>query len=138
MLARKPRRRGAQLVESAIVIPVLMVILIGMIIGASGVFANSQVAMLAREGARWASVHGPTYASENSQPQATQATVLSQGILPMAAGLSSSRVQCASLTWTPSAANATAVTVKVTYQWNPLIFFPPMTMSSTSQQPVTY
>ena len=136
MLARKPRRRGGQLVEAAIVMPVLVIMLVGMIIGAAGVFANSQVAMLAREGARWASVHGPTYASENSQPQATAATVLSQGILPMAGGLDPSNFQPA-----PTLAfnsTSTTVTVKVSYQWNPLLYFPPVTLTSTAQQNVTY
>jgi Flp pilus assembly protein TadG len=134
---QKRRRSGAATVEAAAVIPVFILIILGMIIGSAGVFSNTQVAMLAREGARYAAVHGPTYASETGQPQATWSTVQTNAVLPLAAGLYSGGIS-GSLTWSPNTANASTVTVRVNYQWSPLLYFPAMQLSSTSTLPVTY
>src|SRR5437763_529552 len=53
--------RGAVMVEAAIVLPTLFIILIGMITIGMGIFRYQQVAALAREGARYAAVHGAQY-----------------------------------------------------------------------------
>ena len=60
MIRRLQRRRGAALVETAFVFPVLIVLMIGLIVGALGVFRYQEVASLAREGSRYASLHGAT------------------------------------------------------------------------------
>jgi Flp pilus assembly protein TadG len=141
-------------VEAAIVLPVLFTLMLGLIVGAMGIFQYQQMAALAREGARYASVHGGQYKSETGNAYATQATVLSEGILPKAGGLDTSRLG-ATVSWTNT--NATSgpmptylydttnniyrrnwVTVTVTYQWSPLMIFPNVTLSSTAKMAQAY
>jgi len=54
----RSRSRGQGLVEFALVLPVFMVILIGMVDLGRAIWANNAVANAAREAARFASVHG--------------------------------------------------------------------------------
>jgi Flp pilus assembly protein TadG len=54
----KARSRGQALVEFALVLPIFLVLLFGMIDIGRVVWANDDLANAAREGARWASVHG--------------------------------------------------------------------------------
>ena len=54
----RSRARGQGLVEFALVLPVFMVILIGMVDLGRAIWANNAVANSAREAARFASVHG--------------------------------------------------------------------------------
>ena len=72
--ANSQKRRGATLVEAAIVYSVLFQLLIGMIVGGLGVFRYQQVASLAREGARYASVRGTQYATNTGIPPTLPAT----------------------------------------------------------------
>jgi Flp pilus assembly protein TadG len=58
ILRRPDRSRGQGLVEFALVLPVFMVILIGMVDMGRAIWANNSVANAAREAARFASVHG--------------------------------------------------------------------------------
>ncbi len=55
------RRRGATAVEFAVVAPVVLLFVFGLIVGGLGVFRYQEVAHLAREGARYASTHGGIY-----------------------------------------------------------------------------
>jgi hypothetical protein len=55
---RRERSRGQGLVEFALVLPVFMVILIGMVDLGRAIWANNSAANAAREAARFASVHG--------------------------------------------------------------------------------
>ena len=131
---RSSRRRGVVLIESAIVYSVLMMLILGTIVMGLGVFRYQQIASLAREASRWASVHGPTYQSENSASAPTDqdvynATVGKAVILTTSAltfDLDQTQLQ-----------NGTA-SVKVTYTWTPEAYFSPITMSSTAVMPVTY
>ena len=52
------------MVEAAVVYPITMLILIGMVVLGIGVFRYDQLQFLRVRCARYASVHGPTYASE--------------------------------------------------------------------------
>ena len=58
---RHDKRKGATIVESAIVYPVTFLLLLGLVIGSMGVFRYQEVASLARAGARYASTHGNQY-----------------------------------------------------------------------------
>jgi len=58
---RSSRRRGTTLVECAIIYPLVFFLLLGLIIGAMGVFRYQEVASLARTAARYASTHGAKY-----------------------------------------------------------------------------
>jgi Flp pilus assembly protein TadG len=150
MLLRPPptRRRAASLVEVALVYPVIILLTIGLIIVAMGVYDYLQVTALAREGARWALVHGGQYQQETGNPMATKATILSTAIVPKAIGLDTTKLD-ASVSWDNSseipiyddASGNVAfnrVTVTVTYQWTPLMYLSPMTFSSTSVMMMQY
>ena len=63
-----PPRRGVQVVETAIVLPVVMMLTLGTCSTAMGVYYYQLVATLAREGARYASVHGSQYAAVRGLP----------------------------------------------------------------------
>jgi Flp pilus assembly protein TadG len=149
---RRPLRRGVVMVESAIVLPILFMFTIGLIVIGLGVFRYQQVAALAREGARYASVHGAQYAAESSNSAATPSDVYNNAILPQAVGLNPSNLTY-SVTWdasnSPTSANASSnppgaplvntVTVSVTYSWVPEMYLAgPINLSSTAVMPVSY
>jgi Flp pilus assembly protein TadG len=143
MIPKRDRadRRGAAMLEAAMVYPVTMLLLIGTVVLGIAVFRYEQVQSLAREGARYASVHGPTYASEQNASYATNATVLSY-IETMAVGMQSSVLSC-SVTWSPSPPSASIpsiVTVELSYSWVPEAYFKKQAVSLTasSSMPVTY
>ena len=56
------RRRGATVVEFAIVLPVLSLLLFGTIIGGLGVFRYQRIANMARDASRYAAVHSAQWA----------------------------------------------------------------------------
>jgi hypothetical protein len=60
------RRRGASVVEASIAGPVAMLMVLAIVIGAIGIFNYQQIAFVARETARFASVHGAQYAKNNA------------------------------------------------------------------------
>ena len=60
------RRWGGTLVEGAVVGSLSLMLLLGTVVVGLGVFRYQQVADLAREGTRYAAVHGPTWVSKNS------------------------------------------------------------------------
>ena len=87
-----PPRRGVQVVEAAIVLPVVMMLILGTCSTAMGVYYYQLVATLAREGARYASVHGTQYAADTGNSAATAADIYNNAIMPMAVGLNSSNL----------------------------------------------
>jgi Flp pilus assembly protein TadG len=124
--------RGVTLVEVAITAPITFLLLIGLIVGSLGTFRYQQVATLAREGATYASNHGPYYQSRYGFRKATSETVLSNVIIPLAAGLDTSALHC-TLTYDTSANTAT---VKLDYDWLPEGLLPATKLSSTSVMPI--
>lgn len=125
---RRPlrNRKGATLVEMAIVLPPLMLMGIGLCVAELGVFRYHQVASLAHESARWASVHGKNYARRAKKPIASTNDILNNVIEPRATGLDLSKLTSV-LEWNE---NFTAVTVTVSYQWTPeALFFAPKTFT---------
>jgi hypothetical protein len=137
MIRRHPRsrgRRGATALECAAVYPVAVLLLMGTCIMSLGVFRYQQLQFLAREGARYASVHGPTYASESGQSMATTSTVQAQ-VQGMAVGLSG--LDCTAVNYS-STTMPCSVSVTLTYTWTPEKLFSPITWTVTSTMPVTY
>lgn len=129
------------MVEAAAVYPLTMVLLIGTVVLGIAVFRYQQLQALAREGARYASVHGPTYASQQNSSIATSATVLAY-IENLAVGMKTSDLSC-TLTWNPSppaTSPASTVTVQVSYVWIPEAYFnkQAVTLTASSTMPVTY
>lgn len=142
------RRRAATTVESAIVYPLTFLFLLGLLVGGMGVFRYQQVASLAREGARWASVRGGQYGKDTGQQAATAQDVHTNVVLANAVSLDPAALQTA-VTWNPDnwPSHATSdngnavthtVTVTVTYQWIPEAYLGGITLSSTSVMPISY
>ena len=70
----RSRRSGAAAVEGALIMSAMLMLTLGMIIGAMGVYRYNELAHLSHDCARFASVHGTTYASENSAAIAASTT----------------------------------------------------------------
>lgn len=136
----RPRRRGAATVEYAIVLPIFFMLTFGTIIVGYGVFASNEMAAVAREGARWAAVHGGNWKKENSKPLTTAADVYTKGILPHVAGLNTSKLTY-SVTWSdPNQMSSppSTVTVTVNYSWTPQLYLGPMTLTGKSTMTMSY
>jgi Flp pilus assembly protein TadG len=161
MLLKRKVRTGAVTVESACVYPVLFLLLLGIMLLGISVFRYQQVAHIAREAARWASVHGGQYAKENATPAATAQAVYENAIAPQAAGMKLTDLSY-SVTWGTDAtgnpltsptstvlvtdpvsgqsgyvAVSNTVTVTVTYSWNTGLFGV-IPVSSTSVNTISY
>jgi Flp pilus assembly protein TadG len=138
------------MVEFAVVGSASLLILLGLLIGGLGIFRYQQVAGLARQASRWASVHGTQYAQDTKNPAATAQDVYDKVIAPRAAGLDLARLHY-SVTWNTSNSPshtatvsgqqeevANTVTVTIRYQWIPEAYLRPVTLSSTSVSVMSY
>jgi Flp pilus assembly protein TadG len=134
-------RRGTSLVEAAVVYPTTLLLLIGTLVLGLGVYRYQQLESLAREGARYAAVHGPTYASEQNSSYATSTTVLAAiDALAAGGGIQTSDLSC-TVTWSPNPPTASppsTVTVQLTYTWVPEGYFSSTNWTVSSTMPVTY
>jgi hypothetical protein len=138
-------------VESAFVYPVVFLLLLGMLVGAAGIFRYSQLSSLSREAARYASVHGGQYAKEMKVNAPTPADIYNAAVVPKAEGFDMSQLNY-SITYNTSNfpyhtildANKNvipvqnSVTVTLTYQWVPETFLGGVTLSSTSVMPMSF
>jgi Flp pilus assembly protein TadG len=143
------RRRGSVATESVVVIPVLVFLILATLVGGFGVFRYQQIALLAREGARYASVHGGQYQLETGNTAATPQDVYNNAIRPYAVNLDLSQLSY-TVTWNtsnmPYSVNSdyekptnNTVTVTVTYNWFPEAYLVgPIVLSSTSTMPMSY
>lgn len=154
-LNQKPRR-GISLVEFALVSSLGMLLLLGLLAGCLGIFRYQQVAALAREAARYASVHGSDYTKDASgHPNVSKADI--QNALASRATLLDLSKLGYSITWaaesaTPPLSNSVfytnpvngfitqnTVAVTVTYEWKPEVFFgKSIILTSTSVATMSY
>ena len=142
-------RQGTTTVELAVICPIAFFLIFATIVGGLGVFRYQQVASLAREGARWASVHGSEYARDTGQPAATAEDVFNAVIQPAAVALDANYLTYA-VTWDSSNDPLTVdenyerpfgntVTVRVNYAWFPEMYLVgPYTLTSTSTAQMVY
>jgi Flp pilus assembly protein TadG len=137
MRIQNPSRSGVTIVESAIVLPVFFLLIIGMIVGGLGVFRYQEVASLAREASRWASVRGSTYSQTTGNTAATAKDVYDGAIVPNVVALDKSKLTYA-VTWAPDNRQGSQVTVRITYRWVPEAFLGGMDLSSTSTSTISY
>ena len=151
MLQRRQRRQrsGAVVLESALAYAITFLLVLGLVVGGMGVFRYQEVAALAREGARYAAVHGAQYADETGNAAATAQDIFQTAIRPKAIGLNPDYLTY-SVTWKNSNRPLTVTTdyerpsgntvsVTVTYQWLPELFFgSAITLSSTSTVQMAY
>jgi Flp pilus assembly protein TadG len=134
------RRSGATAVEAAVILPVLLIFTIGVVIGGLGIFRYQEVALLAREGSRWASVHGATYQSEAGAASPVTATdVYNNGMKPLVVALDTSKLTY-TVTYSPDMTSPnSSVTVTVNYQWLPEAYLiGPIKLSCTSTRLMAY
>ena len=143
------RRRGATTVEFAVACPIAFFLIFATIIGGLAVYRYQQVAALAREGARYASVHGGQYEQETGNPAARPQDVYDQAIDPLAVGLDRDRLTY-TVTWDkdnlPFSVDenyedptGNTVTVTVNYEWIPEMYLlGPFTLTSTSVSQMYY
>jgi Flp pilus assembly protein TadG len=154
------QRRGALAVEGAIVYSVLLVLLLALIVGGIGVFRYQQVACMAREGARWASLHGADWQWDGNYKPSTQDQVLQQAVLPFAVGMDPSAVSIQVQFLDRASGSASGwdsvghpinsrddvnnrvtnrVRVTVTYQWVPgALLTSPLYLTSSSEVTMWY
>lgn len=130
------RRSGAALVEAAIVIPVILILLYGLICGALMVLAVDEVETATREAARYASVRGSSYAFNSGTSAATPESI-AQYAKDHGVTLDRSKMTC-NVTWDKTNRPGNYVTVEVRYQWPGLGPFPAREMVSRSTMLITY
>ncbi len=158
------RRRGASVLEAAIVLPLTFLLLIGLIVGAIGISRLNQIAELARAAARYAATKGTEYQQEGGAGY-TQQQIIDAAITPRAASLTplgvtiqvilpdGTAVDWDSSYWAgPPQRNKTytymtdngqikmnRVRVRLTYQWMPeMALVGPFTLTRTSEQVMAY
>jgi hypothetical protein len=129
--------------------PVAILFVLALVIGGMGIFRYQELASIAREASRWASVHGAQYQQDTGQSMATAQDVYNNVIAPNAIALDTSKLSY-SVTWntdnrpyhTTIVNNQlvpvqNTVTVTLTYQWIPEAYFGGFTLTSTSTLPMT-
>jgi Flp pilus assembly protein TadG len=137
MPTKSRRRNAAHVPECAISCSIVCLLLFGLIIGGLGVFRYQEVASLARDGSRYASLHGDQYQKGTGKAAATASDVHQNAILPNAIALDSSQLT-STVNWNPDNKAGSTVTVTVSYHWIPEAFLPSMNLSSTSTAVVLY
>jgi hypothetical protein len=147
---KSSRRLAATLVESGLVLSVTFSFIVGLVVIALGVFRYQQTAAVVREAARWASVHGGLYAQETGQPAATQESVKNQVIPRYSTGLDPNFITAFTVTWDNASElplyfdsvnqvwKSNAVHVTISYQWLPEAYLGGITLTSTSEMPMSY
>ncbi len=153
------RRSGAYAVEAAIVIPVMIFLLLGLLLGGMGVFHYQQVACQAREAARYACVRGADFRRDTKQASPTQEAIFEQAVLPFAASMDTTQLTLsvewidegsgAAYAWDSASKTIKSITplgeyvtnmvrVTVTYVWSPGMFISPVTITSVSELPMSF
>jgi Flp pilus assembly protein TadG len=144
MRLRRQVRSGGSLLELALTGSFTFLLLLGLLVGGLGVFRYQQVARLARDATRYASVHGTLYAQTTGNTAASSTDVYNNAIVPNAQGLTLSKLTY-SVSWSTSNSPyhtatvsgsqvnvANTVTVTINYNWIPEAFLGGITLTSTS------
>jgi len=158
VLSARPRRSAAMALETAVVLPVLMLLVFAIIEGGMGIFRYQLVACQAREAARYASVHGADWQSDTNNLPVTQNDIIQKVVLPLAVGMDTSqlsvRVQWVDRSsgvvydWDGSLQYVKSLTaqgeyvtnnVRITtvYNWVPTFFSNSIQLQSTSEMPMS-
>lgn len=142
MIARsrpaRGRRRGATLLEYAVALPILLMLTLGMVSLGQGASQSQMIAMLAREGARYASVRGADYQAATGKSATTQADVVAGGITPRVAGFPAGSLTTAVAWSSPDQAVGSTVTVTVSYSYPSAAYLGTVPMSSTAVMTISY
>jgi Flp pilus assembly protein TadG len=144
------RRSGAAMLEGGLVLSGFFLLTAGVMVLAMGVYRYQQVASLAREACRYASVHGGQYAQDTGQPMATPQSIYNNVIKPNAVGMDLSKLGY-NIQWdnanempfylkTPATNQylRNRVKVSITYQWIPEFYLSPMFWGMDSEMEMSY
>ena len=158
-------RSAATAVEFAVVGVITFFLVFALCVGAMGVFRYQEVAHLAREGSRYASVHGGQYHLDGIDSQTGVPQVVSTAdLVPIIQGRAvvlDPSLLTVSVSWSVPGysppnmpfyddtdpnlippgqiALLNYVTVTVTYQWTPVLYLTgPITLTSTSTVQMSY
>ncbi len=113
----KPRRKGQSLLEFALLLPILVLVFLGVFDCARALWYSNTLSQAAREGTRYATVHGST--SPNPLGPGDH-YALTQSIRRLIVGMDSSQV-VVNPTWQDGSISAgSLVTVEVSYRYVPL------------------
>ncbi len=134
MRIQKSRRKAAVAVESAFILPILLTILLAIIVGAFAIFIYQQTASLAREGARYAAVHGAYYQQSQAAPPISDSAIYDNAIGPRMVSMDAANLTY-SITWNPDRRPGSYVTVTITYQLSVPIYGD-LTLTSTSTEQI--
>ena len=137
MLKRQCTRHGVTAVECSLIFPLAFMFLAGTIICGIGVFRYQEIAALAREAARYASVRGSRYEFDSGNWTPTADQIYQDVILPRAVSLDTKQLTY-SVTWTPDNRQGGLVTVQLNYYWIPEAFLGGVQFSSTSTMMISY
>jgi Flp pilus assembly protein TadG len=146
---RERCRRGATLLEVAIVLPVTFFLIFALVVGVVGVFSYQEVASLTRTAGRYASTHGAQYRKDAGLAIGTAAawqTDINANAVQPAVIMLDPNLLSMQATW-PDVVNqpgmpdnwpTATVTVTITYQWFPELYLVgPYQMTSTSCMVIT-
>jgi Flp pilus assembly protein TadG len=125
-------RRGATLVEMALVAPVTLLLLLGIIVGGIVCFRAQQMQTLASEGARWAALHGPKYAKQHGRGLPTNHEIFTKAMQPLATSLSPDQLTY-DVQWDRAQSK---VVVDVRYQFSSRFFGRVWNLNARSESPL--
>ena len=118
MLRWLHKRQGAQsLVEFAIIVPLFMIFVFGIIDFGFGLKAYISVTQATREGARYASIGNPSGGPYTSCTAATPTTVIGKVCTTMS-GVKQSDIQSITVNCGPSCASGNTVSVASSYHYH--------------------
>ena len=127
--SRIRKQRGTGLVEAAVTLPVLLTMLFGIMDFGRALFAYNDITYAAREGTRFAMVHGST------SQHAASATDVQSIVSNYTDGLDPNALSVIT-TWSPDNKPGSNVTVQVQYTFTPMTpFFStmPIALGASSQ-----
>ncbi len=125
------------MLEFSLVLPIFLVLTLGTAVLALGVSQFQLVAVLAREGARWASIRGAEYQQTTGKAAASAGDVYAQAILPRAPGIAPGDISCG-VAWSPDNRPGSTVSVTINYRWTPAAYLGTINISDTSVMTVAY
>lgn len=129
-VTRDPSRRGSTVVEFTLVFILFLVLLLGVVEIGGAVWTYTTVAFAARQGARFAMIHGsanPVLDGGGNDITDTQVEAVVQA---NAVGLDPSKIVVDPPTWTPDRSRGSIVELQVSYPYT--LFVSPLVLPQTT------
>ena len=129
-VTRDPTRRGSTVVEFSLVFVLFLVLILGVMEIGGAVWTYTTVAFAARQGARFAMVHGNANPVLDGQGNDVTDTQVQAFVKANAVGLDQSKLVVNPPTWTPDRNRGSIVELQVSYPYT-LIVSPLVLVQST-------